>query len=73
MVDVRGHGSTAIETHLQSSAGKCGNSAFIWGNEPSLEILEARRPLSFDGDGSTLPLVSEDHGSKNEVGKERQR
>ena len=73
VVDVRWHGSSAIETHLQSSIGKCGKSAFISGNKPGLGTFEAGRPRSFDGDSSTLHLVSEHHRSKSEVGRERQR
>jgi hypothetical protein len=65
VVDVRWHGSSAIETHLQSSTGKCGKSAFISGNKLSPDTFEAGRPRSFDGDSSMLHLVSEYHRSKS--------
>jgi SNF2 family DNA or RNA helicase len=61
VVDVRWHGSTAIELTYKDPSGNLGNQLLFRDNEPTLEIIEAGRPWSFDGDGSTFRLVSEAH------------
>src|SRR6266478_160841 len=61
VVDVRWHGSSAIELTYKDPSGSLGNQLLFRDNEPTLEIVEAGRPWSFDGDGSTFRLVSEAH------------
>jgi hypothetical protein len=61
VVDVKWHGSTAIELTYKDPSGTLGNQLLFRDNEPVLEIVEADRPWSFDGDGSTFRLVSEAH------------
>src|SRR6516164_6352136 len=61
VVDVRWHGSTAVELTYKGPSGNLGNQLLFRDNEPTLEIVEAGRPWSFDGDGSTFRLVSEAH------------
>src|SRR5919109_679836 len=61
VVDVRWHGSTAVELTYKDPSGNLGNQLLFRDNEPTLEIVEAGRPWSFDGDGSTFRLVSEAH------------
>src|SRR5258707_7904596 len=61
VVDVRWHGSAAIELTYKDPSGSLGNQLLFRDNEPTLEIVEAGRPWSFDGDGSTFRLVSEAH------------
>src|SRR6516162_4371658 len=61
VIDVRWHGSTAIELTYKDPSGNLGNQLLFRDNEPTLEIIEAGRPWSFDGDGSTFRLVSEAH------------
>jgi len=61
VVDVQWHGSTAVELTYKDPSGSLGNQLLFRDNEPTLEIVEAGRPWSFDGDGSTFRLVSEAH------------
>lgn len=61
VIDVRWHGSTAIELTYKDPSGNLGNQLLFRDNEPSLEIVRAGRPWSFDGEGSTFRLVSEAH------------
>jgi superfamily II DNA or RNA helicase len=61
VVDIRWHGSTAVELTFKDPTGSLGNQLLFRDNEPTLEIIEAGRPWSFDGDGSTFRLVSEAH------------
>jgi superfamily II DNA or RNA helicase len=61
VVDVQWHGSTAVELTFKDPTGSLGNQLLFRDNEPTLEIIEAGRPWSFDGDGSTFRLVSEAH------------
>ena len=61
VVDVRWHGSTAVELTYKDPSGNLGNQLLFRDNEPTLEIVETGRPWSFDGDGSTFRLVSEAH------------
>jgi superfamily II DNA or RNA helicase len=61
VVDVHWHGSAAVELTYKDPSGGLGNQLLFRDNEPSLEIVEAGRPWSFDGDGSTFRLVSEAH------------
>jgi superfamily II DNA or RNA helicase len=61
VVDVQWHGSTAVELTYKDPSGSLGNQLLFRDNEPTLNIVEAGRPWSFDGDGSTFRLVSEAH------------
>jgi superfamily II DNA or RNA helicase len=61
VVDVQWHGSTAVELTFKDPSGSLGNQLLFRDNEPTLEIMEAGRPWSFDGEGSTFRLVSEAH------------
>ena len=57
--DVRWIGTVAIEVTYKDAGGKLGNELLYRDREPTLEIAEAGRPWSFDGDGALFRLVSE--------------
>ncbi|GIK15171.1 MAG: RNA helicase [Planctomycetota bacterium] len=57
--DVRWIGSVAIEVTYKDAAGKLGNELLYRDREPTLEIVEAGRPWSFDGDAALFRLLSE--------------
>ncbi len=57
--DVRWLGTVAIEVTYKDSAGRLGNELLYRDREPTLEIVEAGRPWSFDGDGALFRLLSE--------------
>src|SRR5579885_3769015 len=59
VVDVKWYGPAAIELTYKDPAGKPGLVLLYRDREPSLEIVEAGRPWSFDGDGKLFRLVSE--------------
>jgi superfamily II DNA or RNA helicase len=59
VVDVNWLGSTAIELTYKDGDGNLGNELIYRDSEPTLEIVTAGRPWSFDGDGATFRLVSE--------------
>lgn len=59
VVDVKWYGSAAIELTYKDPAWKPGVLLLYRDREPSLEIVEAGRPWSFDGDGKLFRLVSE--------------
>ncbi len=59
VLSVRWFGSQAIDLTYKDSEGKLGNQLLYRDNEPSLEIAEAGRPWSFDGDGQLFRLVAE--------------
>ncbi|MBI1792204.1 MAG: DUF3883 domain-containing protein [Acidobacteria bacterium] len=61
VVDVRWYGSAAIELTYKDPAGKPGVELLYRDREPTLAIVEAGRPWSFDGDGKLFRLVSEAH------------
>jgi len=61
VVDVRWHGSNVVELTYKDAAGRLGNELLYRDREPALEVVEAGRPWSFDGDGELLRLVSEAH------------
>src|ERR1700730_15429791 len=61
VVDIRWHGSTAVELTYKDPSGNLGNQLLFRDNEPSLQVVNEGRPWSFDGDGSTFRLVSEAH------------
>ena len=57
--DVRWIGTVAIEVTYKDSRGRLGNELLYRDREPTLEIVEAGRPWSFDGDGALFRLLSE--------------
>ncbi|MBK9119766.1 MAG: DUF3883 domain-containing protein [Phycisphaerales bacterium] len=57
--DVRWIGTVAIEVTYKDAAGKLGNELLYRDREPTLEIVEAGRPWSFDGDAGLFRLLSE--------------
>jgi len=61
VVDVRWHGSNVVELTYKDATGRLGNELLYRDREATLEVVEAGRPWSFDGDGELLRLVSEAH------------
>ncbi|MBV8268516.1 MAG: DEAD/DEAH box helicase family protein, partial [Planctomycetaceae bacterium] len=61
VVDVRWHGSAVVELTYKDATGRLGNELLYRDREPGIEVVDAGRPWSFDGDGGLLRLVSEAH------------
>ena len=61
LVSTKWHGSDVLEVVYRDSAGRVGTEILFRDREPSLEIVTAGRPWSFDGDGKLFRLVSEAH------------
>ena len=61
VVDAKWIGSAAIELTYKDEDGNLGNELIYRDSEPTLEIVTAGRPWSFDGDGALFRLVSEAH------------
>lgn len=59
VVDVRWIGTAAVELTYKDAAGRLGSELLYRDREPTLEVAEAGRPWSFDGDGSLFRLTSE--------------
>jgi len=59
VVDMKWIGSTAVELIYRDANGRIGSQPLLRDNEPSLELVAAGRPWSFDGDGALFRLVSE--------------
>ena len=59
VVSVQWFGSEALELTYKTAAGKVANELLYRDDEQRLEIAEAGRPWSFDGDGALFRLVSE--------------
>lgn len=57
--DVRWIATVAIEVTYKDAGGRLGNELLYRDREPTLEIVEAGRPWSFDGDGALFRLLSE--------------
>ena len=57
--DVRWIGTVAIEVTYKDTAGRLGNELLYRDREPTLEIVDAGRPWSFDGDSALFRLLSE--------------
>ncbi len=57
--DVRWIGTVAIEVTYKDCNGRLGNELLYRDREPTLEIVEAGRPWSFDGDRELFRLLSE--------------
>src|ERR1017187_10255202 len=62
VIDVKWYGSAAIELTYKDPAGKPSVVLIYRDREPTLEIAEAGRAWSFDGDGKLFRLVSEARG-----------
>jgi SNF2 family DNA or RNA helicase len=61
VVNVRWFGQNALELTYKDPVGHVGQVLLYRDDESRLEILEAGRPWSFDGDGALFRLVSEAH------------
>ncbi len=59
VVDVQWHGSQALELTYKTPSGRVGNELLYRDDEARIEVVEAGRPWSFDGDGALFRLVSE--------------
>ena len=59
VVSVQWFGSEAVELTYKTPTGKVANELLYRGDEQRLEVAEAGRPWSFDGDGALFRLVSE--------------
>ena len=61
VVNVQWFGSEALELTYKDAAGKVGNQLLYRSDESRLDVVEAGRPWSFDGDGALFRLVAEAH------------
>ena len=61
VVSVQWHGSQALTLVYRAPDGKVADEILYRHDEPRLEVVEAGRPWSFDGDGALFRLVSEAH------------
>jgi SNF2 family DNA or RNA helicase len=59
VVSVQWYGSDALELTYKDPSGKVANQLLYRHDESRLELVEAGRPWSFDGDGALFRLVSE--------------
>lgn len=59
VIDVKWHGTAALELTYKDAAGKPGIELLFRDREPLLEVVESGRPWSFDSDGRLFRLVSE--------------
>jgi len=59
VVSVQWFGSGAVELTYKDPIGRVGNELLYRDREADLEIVEAGRPWSFDGDGAIFRLVAE--------------
>src|SRR5262249_49583727 len=64
--DVRWIGTVAIEVTYKDSAGRLGNELLYRDREPTLAVVEAGRPWSFDGDSALFRLLS--HANRIRLG-----
>jgi superfamily II DNA or RNA helicase len=61
VVSVEWFGSDVVELTYRGPDGRVGQELLYRDDEPRLEVVEAGRPWSFDGDGALFRLVSEAH------------
>jgi SNF2 family DNA or RNA helicase len=61
VVSVGWHGSDALTLVYRGPSGRVADEILYRHDEPRLEIVEAGRPWSFDGDGALFRLVAEAH------------
>ena len=59
VVDVKWHGSAVVELTYKDASGRLGSELLYRDREPTIDIVTAGRPWSFDGDGALFRLVSE--------------
>lgn len=59
IVEAQWHGSDVVELTYKDAAGKPGNDLLYRDREPTLEIVTAGRPWSFDADGRLFKLATE--------------
>ena len=59
IVQVEWFGDQAVKVTFEDSSGTVRNRLVYRNEEPTLEVVSAGRPWSFDGDGHLLRLVSE--------------
>src|ERR671924_935006 len=59
VVDVKWHGSAVAELTYKDASGRLGSELLYRDREPTIDIVAAGRPWSFDGDGALFRLVSE--------------
>src|SRR5437016_4701578 len=58
-INAQWFGSEALELTYKDPSGRVGNQLLYRHDESRLEVVEAGRPWSFDGDGALFRLVSE--------------
>jgi hypothetical protein len=61
VVDVKWYGSAVVELTYKDGSGRLGHELVYRDREPTLAIVTAGRPWSFDGDGSLFRLAAEAH------------
>src|SRR5262245_36113608 len=61
VVDAKWYGSNVVELTYKDASGHLGNELLYRHREPTIEIVAAGRPWSFDGDGALFRLASEAH------------
>jgi SNF2 family DNA or RNA helicase len=61
IVAVQWYGSDALELTYKDAGGRPGTRLLYRDDEPTLELVSAGRPWSFDGDGHLFRLVAEAH------------
>ena len=59
VVSVQWYGSDALELTYKDAGGRVANQLLYRSDESRIQVAEAGRPWSFDGDGSLFRLVSE--------------
>ena len=59
IVDVKWHGSTAVELFYKRDGGEPGTQLLYRNDEEKLEIIQTRRAWSFNADGEIFRLVAE--------------
>ncbi len=59
VVHVERFGDQAVKVTYEDAAGAVKNRLVCRNDEPTLKVVSAGRPWSFDGDGALLRLVSE--------------
>ena len=59
VVNVEWYGSDAVELTYKDAAGRVASELLYRHDEQRIEVVEAGRPWSFDGDGALFRLVSE--------------
>ena len=59
VVSVQWYGSEALELTYKTSTGKVANELLYRDDEQRVEVVQAGRPWSFDGDGALFRLAAE--------------